>query len=321
MLNPAGEKLFRNDEIKLGLPLTRGSGYDTLKDLLDEACSSRKAHTREITWPDKRVFTALVTPIENEGYVTMLHDVTHFKELDRAKDDFISTASHDLKTPISVIRGYMELLPQVGPLNKQQIEYIECIHAATETMNELACNILELAKMATGMELQLEQLDACELLERITNEFQPQARTKKQSLVFEKRGNPPRVEADHVQLGRVLRNLVGNAIKYTPVNGSIKTSIEIKENNLSISVADNGYGISLDDLPFIFDRFYRAHHEVSGDDESNGLGLAIVKSIVEQHKGTISVESEPREGSCFTITLPLSQKKLPVNNKEKGLIL
>ena len=95
MLNPAGEKLFRNDEIKLGQPLTRGSGYDTLKDLLDEACSSRKAHTREITWPDKRVFTALVTPIENEGYVTMLHDVTHFKELDRAKDDFISTASHD----------------------------------------------------------------------------------------------------------------------------------------------------------------------------------------------------------------------------------
>jgi signal transduction histidine kinase len=312
MLNPASEKLFNKDGIKLGQPLRRGIGYDDLKDLLDEAFSSRKAHTREITWPDKRVFTALVTPIENDGYVTMLHDVTHFKELDRAKDDFISTASHDLKTPISVIRGYMELLPQVGPLNKKQVEYIECIHAATETMNELAGNILELAKMATGMELQLEQVDASDLLEKITNEFQPQVKAKKQSLIFEKRGDIPSVEADHVQLGRALRNLVGNAIKYTPLNGTIKTSIEAREGKLSIRVADNGYGISADDLPFIFDRFYRAHHNPSKDDESNGLGLAIVKSIVEQHKGMISVESELKEGSCFTITLPLVQQEHPV---------
>jgi len=311
MLNPAGEKLFQNDEIKLGQSLTRGSGYDTLKDLLDEAFSSRKAHSREITWPDKRVFTALVTPIENDGYVTMLHDVTHFKELDRAKDDFISTASHDLRTPISVIRGYMELLPQVGPLNKKQIEYIECIHAATETMNELAGNILELAKMATGMELQLEHLDVCELLEKITNEFQPQAKAKKQSLLFGKNRDIPKVDADHVQLGRALRNLVGNAVKYTPVNGSIKTSVEVRENQLSIRVVDNGYGIPADDLPFIFDRFYRVHHEASMDDESNGLGLSIVKSIVEQHKGTISVESEQGEGSCFTIVLPLAQQSPP----------
>ena len=312
MLNPAGEKLFHNYEIKLGQLLKRGSGYDALNDLLDEAFSSRKPHTREITWRDKRVFTALVTPIENDGYVTMLHDVTHFKELDKAKDEFISTASHDLKTPISVIRGYMELLPQVGPLNKKQIEYIECIHAATETMNELAGNILELAKMATGMELQLEQLDACDLLEKITNEFQPQAKAKKQSLLFEKSGAIPRVDADHVQLGRALRNLVGNAVKYTPVNGSIKSLIEIKDEYLCIRVVDNGYGIPAEDLPFIFNRFYRVHHEDTKDDESNGLGLAIVKSIVEQHKGTISVESELGEGSCFTLTLPLVQQEASV---------
>jgi signal transduction histidine kinase len=201
----------------------------------------------------------------------------------------------------------MELLPQVGPLNKKQIEYIECIHAATETMNELAGNILELAKMATGMELQLEQVDAGELLEKITNEFQPQAKAKKQSLLFEKNRDIPKVDADHVQLGRVLRNLVGNAVKYTPVNGSIKTSIEVKDGKLSITVADNGYGIPADDLPYIFDRFYRVHHEMTMDDDSNGLGLSIVKSIVEQHKGMISVESEPGKGSCFTVTMPLEQ--------------
>jgi signal transduction histidine kinase/CheY-like chemotaxis protein len=318
MLNPAGEKLFSNEGIKQGLPLTRGSGYDALIDLLDKVSSSRKAETKEIPWPDKRVFTALITPIENDGFVAILHDVTHFKDLERAKDEFISTASHDLKNPISIIKGYMELLPKVGTLNKKQVEYIGFINSATETMNELAGNILELAKIATGMKLQLEELDVCELLEKITNEFQLLARVKKQSLVFEKRGDIPRIEADPIQLGRALCNLVGNAIKYTPLNGAIKIFIEVKENNLSINVADNGFGISADDMPFIFDRFFRVHHKASKDEQGNGLGLAIVKSIAEQHKGTISVESESGEGSCFTITLPLTSKRNTESGKKES---
>jgi CheY-like chemotaxis protein/signal transduction histidine kinase len=310
MFNQAGENLIGKDQIKLGLPLTRGCGCDELLDLLDDTCSLKMPQTKEITWPDKRVFTAMITPIENDGYVAMLHDVTHFKELERAKDDFISTVSHDLKTPISVIGGYIELLSQVGSLNEKQVEYIHYIQAATETVNELAGNILELAKMKAGMKLQLELVDANELLEKIKTDFQLQAGVKKQSLVFEKNQEIPRVEADPIQLGRALRNLVGNAIKYTPMNGSINISMDVKVNKLIIRVADNGYGIPPDDLPFIFDRFYRVHNEAGKDTDSNGLGLAIVKSIVEMHGGVISVESKRGDGSCFIITLPLIQKSL-----------
>ena len=304
MLNPAGEKLFSNEGIKLGLPLTRGCGYDALKDLLDEACISKKAQTKEIVWPDERVFTAMITPIEADGYAAILHDITHFKESERVKNEFVSTASHDLKNPISVITGFTDLLSHAGPLNQKQIEYTHRIQAAAENMDGLVRWLLQLTKQDMRPELNKETVELNDLLSEITDEFQPQARAKQQSLLFEEPKDKPRVAAEPFQLRQALRNLVGNAIKFTPTGGSITLSLETRQDAVAINVKDTGCGIPPNELPLIFNRFHRVGNEALKGIEGNGLGLAIAKSIIEQHNGRLSVESELSKGSCFTFTLP-----------------
>ncbi|MGA7605919.1 MAG: ATP-binding protein, partial [Anaerolineales bacterium] len=304
LLNPAAEKLFTDYEAKLGLPLAQGRGYDPFIELLQQAITSRKPITGEFAWPDQRVFTALFTPIEEGGCVALLHDVSHFKALERVKNEFISTATHDLRNPIGIIAGFSELLPKIGSLNGTQVEYVGYIRDAAKNMNELVQDLLELAKIDLDMELKQETLEMNAFVSDILDEFQPQAETKKQKLLLEKTADRLMLRGDALQLKQAMRNLVGNAIKYTPMSGSIHLSLKTDEEAVIIHVKDTGYGISAQDLPFIFDRFYRANDKKIRKIEGNGLGLAIVKSIIDKHGGRISVESKPGKGSCFTITLP-----------------
>jgi signal transduction histidine kinase/DNA-binding response OmpR family regulator len=319
LLNPAAEKLFTDYEAKLGLPLARGCGYDALIELLEETYTSGEPKTEEITWPDQRVFIALFTPVEKGGCVVLLHDVSHFKTLERVKNEFISTASHDLKNPIMTISGFSQLIPKIGPLDQKQLEFVEHIQSAAEHMQELVQNLLDLAKMDMGVELRRETIDVNTLIAEITDEFQPQAEAKEQALHLEKANDQPEVQGDALQLRQALRNLVGNAIKYTPVAGSIDLSVKADDAMTTICVKDTGYGIPADDLPFIFERFYRVRNEAVRNIEGNGLGLAIVKSIIEKHGGQISVESEPGKGSCFSFSLPLiaenHQSTIDMENK------
>ena len=316
LLNPAGEKLFTDYDAKLGLPLARGCGYNSLIELLEETCTSSKPMTGEFVSPDRRAFSVLLTPIEEGGYVVVLHDVTHFKELERVKDEFIATASHDLRNPITSIKGFSHLIKDAGPLNDMQNDFVQRIQNAVENMSELVENMLDLTKMDLGAEPKHEVLDVSPLLWEIADEFQPQAQAKGLLLTFEKTEISSKVQGDVLQLRQALRNLIGNAIKYTPNAGTVTLSLEHKSNMAVIRIQDTGYGIPADDLPFIFDRFYRAHNDNVEDIEGNGLGLAIVKSIVEQHSGQISVESKPGIGSCFTLALPLVQLESSTSDRD-----
>ena len=308
MLNPAAEKLFTDYETKLGLPLARDCGYDILIDCLEATYTSRKPITREVAWPDKRVFIALFTPIAEGGCVVVLHDVTHFKQLEKVKNEFIATASHDLRNPLTSIRGYSQLILNAGSLTENQAEFVGRIQHAAAHMTELVENMLDLAKMDLGAEPKHEVLDVTHLLWKIADEFQPQAEAKRQLLTLQKTEPRLRVKGDALQLSQVLRNLVGNAIKYTPNGGAITLSIEPQETAARIKVQDTGYGIPASDLPHIFDRFYRVRNNGHDEIEGNGLGLAIVKSIAQQHGGDVTVESEPGKGTCFTFTLPLTSE-------------
>ena len=302
--NPAGEKLFTDYEMKIGQKLARGLGYDSLLDLLTDGLRSNDSFSGEIDWPDQRVFSAKMTPVQEGGCVVVLHDVTHFKHLEKVKNEFIATASHDLRNPITSIKGFSDLIKKAGPLNEIQEDFTERIRRAAENMGELVENMLDLAKFDLGMEPRHDSVDLSRLLLTIADEFQPQARAKAQRLSLEKTAEDAQVQGDELQLLQALRNLVSNSIKYTPSEGSITLSLMQRDGKAFIQIRDTGYGIPASDLSFIFNRFYRVRDNGHDDIEGNGLGLAIVKSIIEQHGGNLYVESDLGKGSCFSISLP-----------------
>lgn len=315
LLNPAGEKLFVEYDVKLGLPLARGQGYDSLIELLETASLSSTPTTGEFVSPNKQTFSVLLTPIENGGCVAVLHDITRFKDLERVKNEFVATASHDLRNPITTIKGYSQLMMHTGGLNDIQMDFVQRIHRKSEHMSELVENMLDLAKMDLGIERKKEDVDLYRLLSQTADEFMPQAEVKGQRLTIEETATNPSVWGDAFQLRQVLNNLIGNAIKYTPNEGTVTLSIEQKSDMVQIDIRDTGYGIPPADLPHIFDRFYRVRNNGHDEIEGNGLGLAIVKSIIEEHGGQIHVESELDKGTCFTISLPIQnqQKKVASN--------
>jgi signal transduction histidine kinase/DNA-binding response OmpR family regulator len=304
LLNPAARNLFTDYESKLGAELPSGRGYDELITLMEHAQMTQSPLTEDVAWPDGRSFAAQVTPIEAGGHVAVLHDVTRFKSLEQLKNEFIATASHDLKNPITSIAGFSKLMEHAGPLNEQQTEFVERIQSAAQNMNELVSSMLELAQMDLGAELKRENVEFDTLLGEVEAEFQPQAQAKNQKLTYKKSRTHAYVSGDPLKLRQMLANLVGNAIKYTPEGGSISLSMKAEEDMVVTRVQDTGYGIPAADLPFVFDRFYRIRSGKNAEVEGNGLGLAIVKSVVEQHGGNVSVESEVGKGSRFTVSMP-----------------
>ncbi|MCB9135627.1 MAG: response regulator [Anaerolineales bacterium] len=305
LVNPAGSRLFTDVNTRLGYPLPRGKGYDALVDLLTESHEVDDSTLGEVPWPDGRTFSVMITPVENGGHVSVLHDVSHFKELERVKDEFIATASHDLKNPITSVMGFSELLSRVGPLNEQQNEFLQRIRQAAGQMNDLVLGLLELARLDAGIPINREPLSLADLLTSVTQEFQLKATEKAQKLELLPL-EQGLLLGDPLRLRQVLRNLIGNALKYTPYEGQITVGAEVQERFAQIFVQDTGLGIPAKDVPHIFDRFYRVHDDDRVDIEGNGLGLAIVKAIVEQHGGKITVESEHGKGTCFAFTVPLT---------------
>ena len=305
LLNPAGEQLFLMHPMKMNQPLPTDYGYDGLIKLIEDARTSQMSISGEIVWVDQRTFTAFVAPIEDGGTVAILHDVSRFKDLDQVKNEFIATASHDLKNPLTSIGGFAQLLLQAGPLNENQKEFVDRIQHSVKSMSELIQNMMALAQADLNATQKHEPVDIKEVLDEVVNEFAPQARGKEQNLEFTSPTSHVQVNGDSLHLRQAFRNLLGNAIKYTPKGGLIQVQSVIEQGNLLVHFKDNGYGIPATDLPFIFNRFYRVRTGKASEVEGNGLGLAIVKAIAVEHNGSVNVESQAGKGSCFSITLPL----------------
>jgi signal transduction histidine kinase len=148
------------------------------------------------------------------------------------------------------------------------------------------------------------------ILAEMAHEFTPQAQLKEQTFSFTPLAELVHVNGDPLQMRQLFRNLIGNAIKYSPKGSTVILAAKVEKGNVQVNVEDTGFGIPAADLPFIFDRFYRVRNGKNSELEGNGLGLAIVKSIVEQHGGQISVESEVDKGTCFTLSLPRMEKTI-----------
>lgn len=309
LINPAGESLFTDFQTRAGNPLPKNRGYDGLIELVEKARTSGNLEKGEIQWPDQRTFSVLIAPLEEGGQVAVLHDVSHFMTINRLKNEFIATATHDLKNPIFAVLGYSDLLTKAGNLNEMQSDFVRRIKNSALQMQDLVLNLLEMARIEMETDLKKDIVDLTSLLTEVGYEFHNQALLKGHTLSLELPEVPLYVQGDRMRLQQVVRNLLGNAIKYTPNGGKIQVIGSIDDNESArVAVCDNGIGIPESALPHIFDKFYRVYSEATQDIEGNGLGLAIVKSIIEQHGGKISVESTVGQGSCFSFTLKLASK-------------
>ena len=262
---------------------------------------------------NNRVYFATVASVQTDrqevGRVCILRDITHFKELDALKSEFVSTVSHDLRAPLTLMNGYITMLGMVGELNERQSRYVERIQQSIQTMTEMVNNLLDLGRIESGVGLQLQLVALLDVIDEVTRRWEPHARQKGIVLKTDIHADtPPLVEADPLLLGRVLNNLVDNAIKYTPSGGEVTILARPSgEDKILLGVKDTGVGISPLDQPRLFEKFFRIVRRGGPQEKGSGLGLAIVKSIVERHHGRVWVESQLGEGSTFFVELPLRQ--------------
>jgi signal transduction histidine kinase/DNA-binding response OmpR family regulator len=306
MASPMALGIFPRDEVKVGQPLLRGHGVDHMIDLFDQAQMAHATTTDTVIWPDRKEYKVLVAPIQDGGFVVHLQDISTEKSKERSKAEFITSTTHDLKNPLTLISLTSELIPKAGPLNEKQFELIGRIASTVKNMDGLLQGFLELATLDEVNPISGKKaIDLNELVSDVTDQFQLLAQVRQQTLQLETAKSTPVIQGNPFQLRHALNNLVDNAIKYTPERGIIFISVEADKHQAVIRVKDNGCGIQAKDLPFIFDRFYRAATPENKQVEGSGLGLAIVKPIVEMHGGTIDVKSEYGKGSCFSISFPL----------------
>ncbi|TDA64665.1 MAG: HAMP domain-containing protein [Chloroflexi bacterium] len=296
----------------VGLPAQEVVSSAELAALLTGPIELRIA-TREVKLPNGNIYHASVAPVMGEnqqiGKVCVMRDISHYKELDSIKSDFVATVSHDLRSPLALMRGYTTMMSMVGELNDQQKSYVAKMVHGIEDMSRLVNNLLDLGRLDSGIKLKLSQLQPGVLVEQVINQLTPQANQKKIRLAFE----PPEEElpsdltADVALIQQALINLVENAIKYTKVGGEVIVRLELQDNKLAFQVTDSGIGIAPLDLPRLFEKFYRSERREAHEQRGTGLGLAIVKSIAERHGGEVVVESQLGKGSVFTLRIPLQE--------------
>jgi PAS domain S-box-containing protein len=226
------------------------------------------------------------------------------RELDRLKDEFIALVSHELRTPLTSIRGYLELINEDENLSSEQTRFLDTIDRNAQRLQRVVGDLLFVAQVEAG-KLSLEDgaVDLNRIVEEAVQAAQPSAAAKSIALVVEL-GELPEIRGDRARLAQVLDNFVSNAIKFTATAGSITVTTHVLPGEVEIVVADNGMGIPADELPLLFQRFFRAERATAGAIPGTGLGLAIAKAIVGGHGGRIRVESEDGGGTTFRITLP-----------------
>src|SRR5215813_2342250 len=260
----------------------------------------------------ERAFRLRTTPMRDSakhllGAVTLLEDITHLREIDRLKSDFIATASHELRTPLTSIQMgvYLLLERAAGELTEKQVEVLSACREDCDRLDKLMRDLLDLSRIEAGeSKPTLALVKTKDLIDEATEELRPQVESKGLDFKVDAPFTLPAVRVDRTQVERVLTNLVANAIRYTQ-HGEIKISAQPRGNSVAVSVSDTGSGIPSEYLPHIFDKFVQVPGVATG---GAGLGLAISRLIVEGHGGQISVQSELDQGSTFTFTLPIAAK-------------
>ncbi|MDK2917461.1 MAG: two-component system, OmpR family, sensor histidine kinase VicK [Candidatus Petromonas sp.] len=314
--NPkAMEMLKVNQEV-----FTEGD-YDGIFEKLNEKLSLKYIKTYNESWIgseviniNESIYKASYAPYKNErnergGLVLVIQDVTEQQRLENMRREFVANVSHELKTPITSIKSYTETLLS-GALEDKNISerFLKVIHDESNRMARLVRDLLQLSNFDYRQtELSKERKDLAKLIKQSVMKLEMAAKNKNQRLEFVTEEEEMFGYFDHDRIEQVLLNIISNAIKYTEEDGEVKVHLEKEDGNAVLSVKDTGIGIPKEDLPRIFERFYRVDKARSRELGGTGLGLSIAKEIIEAHSGTIEIFSEVGEGTDVIIKLPLEE--------------
>jgi len=324
LMNPVAVRIFRlSRDVPSGAYVPELIANESLASLLRETLEKRDgAVIKEIEIPSSQdgrrsmIYQGLAAAISStegqvRGIVTVLRDITSQKELERMKSNFLSVVSHELKTPLHSIKGFVDiiLMGKTGAVTEVQRDFLTTVKQQTGQLQNLINDLLEFSRLESGqVKLRLEQVALAEIAVRVVEKLAPLANEGQIALSTALPSDFPSVEGDAMRLEQVLTNLVDNAVKFTRAGGSVTIAGRDLGEQVQISVRDTGIGIPLEEQGRIFDRFYQVDSGSTRSYRGTGLGLTICKHIIEHHRGRIWFESKPGEGSTFYFVIP---KKLP----------
>lgn len=306
LLNPAAEKVLNLTKGGVGQPAATVLPHPDLAKLLVEG--RVPADGVEVELAGRTLSASASTIISADGSVVgrvcVLRDVTRFKEVDAMKSEFVATVSHDLRAPLTFMRGYATMLPMVGGLNDKQREFAEKIIIGIEQMTNLIDDLLDLGRIEAGIGLAREACRLDHIIAGVMETVKPQALNKGLNLLVDVGPELPGLSGDPTLLRQAISNLVENAIKYTPSGGQVGVSVTTDSTRFTLAVSDTGVGIAPADQARLFEKFFRVKQRGSTQVKGSGLGLAIVKSIIERHGGRVWVDSKLGKGSIFYMEIP-----------------
>lgn len=313
LLNPAAERILEvSAEHAQGRTFIQAVRDDRAAALWNRCRASGEEEIDAIEFDDDRFVRMVVTPFLRgaaRGYLVLLQDLTQMRRLQTVRQDFVSNVSHELRTPLAALRALAETLND-GALEDPPAarRFLARIEEEVDMLTQMVSELLELSSLESGkLPLSLALVLPHEVLVPSAERLAPQATRANLTLHIDVSDQLPPVAADAGRIQQVMTNLVHNAIKFTPPNGQITVSAVRENGVIAVSVADNGVGIPSEDLPRIFERFYKSDRARAG--AGTGLGLAIAKHIIQIHHGDIWVDSQEGRGSTFTFTLPVVAEK------------
>ena len=312
LANRAAQSMLRMDTSSIGRPYVEVIRHPDIAAQLGTALRGQEVDSREIalTRDPGRTFVARAAPVSRGGgggAVLVLHEITDLRRADQIRRDFVANVSHELRTPLTAIRGYVEALLDDRSDSEDARKFLEIIARHSERMERLVSDLLRLARLDARQEaLDLASCDLQQLFNTVIADVAQTAEAKDQQITTAVDSAGSRVTADPAKLHDVLRNLVENAVHYSPDHAAIRLEAMHQDGVVRISVSDSGPGIPPEDLSRVFERFYRVDKSRARPG-GTGLGLAIVKHLVELHGGQAVAENRPEGGARFVITLPNQQ--------------
>jgi two-component system phosphate regulon sensor histidine kinase PhoR len=311
LTNQTFRKLFDAPEISVATPLLEIVRYPTLDRLLTDAFRGDGAVRCELTLDASQIELHGVATKNDGGEITgalvLFHDITELKKMDQVRRDFVANVSHELRTPLSILRGYIETLLDSPETSREELSRIlRVMERHSKRLDLLAGDLLTLAQLeSANPHLQLGDIDLSSFLRDVIRDLEKKLANKHLQLLVDVSPDLPPIHADRTRLQEALYNLIDNAVKYSRERGEIRLSARQHDGEIELTVSDDGIGIAKEDLPRIFERFYRADKARSPDKvRGTGLGLAIVKHIAQLHGGRVEAESELEKGTTIRLVLP-----------------